>query len=69
MEEFKERLIKEQKDLLEKVNKLSDFVCNSGKFSELDDKQQRLLQIQLGCMISYEGVLRLRMEDLGIKVE
>lgn len=57
---FKERLIKEQEELSDKLNKLYTF-GSTEKFKELDPIHQRLLIIQSGSMATYNETLKLRL--------
>ena len=57
MEDFKTRLIAEQKELEEKLTKLNTF--NEGeKVKELDSVQRTLLLIQAGAMHTYNECLK-----------
>ena len=57
MEDFKTRLITEQKELEEKLTKLNTF--NEGeKVKELDSVQRTLLLIQAGAMYTYNECLK-----------
>lgn len=57
MEDFKARLIAEQKELEEKLTKLNTF--NEGeKVKELDSVQRTLLLIQAGAMYTYNECLK-----------
>ena len=63
-DDFKSRLIVEQKQLEEKLTKLNDF--NQGeKVKELALEQQSLLLIQAGAMYTYNEVLKVRIAQLG----
>ena len=63
-DDFKSRLIEEQKQLEEKLIKLNDF--NQGeKVKELALEQQSLLLIQAGAMYTYNEVLKVRIAQLG----
>lgn len=62
-DDFKSRLIEEQKQLEEKLTKLNDF--NQGeKVKELALEQQSLLLIQAGAMYTYNEVLKVRIANL-----
>lgn len=63
MSDFKNRLFKEESDLLTKINKLYDFT-QSDKFDEVDDVQQGLLLIQLEAMRTYYIILTIRISQL-----
>ena len=63
MEDFKTRLITEQKELDEKLTKLNTF--NEGeKVKELDSVQRTLLIIQAGAMYTYNECLKARIAIL-----
>jgi len=63
MEDFKTRLIAEQKELEEKLTKLNTF--NEGeKVKELDSVQRTLLLIQAGAMYTYNECLKARISIL-----
>ena len=63
MEDFKTRLIAEQKELEEKLTKLNTF--NEGeKVKELDYVQRTLLIIQAGAMYTYNECLKARISIL-----
>ena len=63
MEDFKTRLIAEQKELEEKLTKLNTF--NEGeKVKELDSVQRTLLIIQAGAMYTYNECLKARISIL-----
>ena len=57
---FKERVVKEQEELSDKLVKLYTF-GSTEKFKELDPIHQRLLIIQSGAMITYNETLKLRL--------
>lgn len=63
MEDFKIRLINEQLDLEEKLNKLNDF-NQSEKAETIDPIQRDLLIIQAGAMYTYNEILKTRIERL-----
>lgn len=63
MEDFKTRLVQEQKELEEKLTKLNTF--NEGeKVKELDSVQRTLLIIQAGAMYTYNECLKARIAIL-----
>ena len=57
---FKERLVKEQEELSDKLVKLYTF-GSTEKFKELDPIHQQLLVIQSGAMATYNETLKLRL--------
>lgn len=63
MEDFKTRLVQEQKELEEKLNKLNTF-NESDKFQELEYTQRSLLIIQAGAMYTYNECLKARIAIL-----
>lgn len=64
MEDYKERLIIEQKELKEKLIKLMEFI-NSEKFYELSENNKQLLKNQKIAMELYLSVLNMRVfEDV-----
>lgn len=56
MNTFKERLLEEQQQLNEKIEKLESFTL-SDKFKEVDEVQMSLLNIQLIAMKTYSQIL------------
>lgn len=63
-DDFKSRLIEEQKQLEEKLNKLNDF-NQSDKVNDIDPVQKDLLLVQAGAMYTYNEVLKVRIAQLG----
>lgn len=63
MEDFKTRLVQEQKELEEKLDKLNTF-NESDKFQELEYIQRSLLIIQAGAMYTYNECLKARISIL-----
>ena len=63
MNDFKTRLIEEQEQLEEKLNKLDKFLM-SEKVSEIEDTQKALLQVQATAMNTYGQCLKERIERL-----
>lgn len=63
MEDFKSRLIEEQRQLEEKLDKLDDFIL-SDKFADIDDVHRALLSVQATAMNAYNQCLRERIERL-----
>ena len=60
MEDWKERLINEQKELKERLAKLTDFI-NSEKFYNLSQNNRQLLRNQKIAMELYLNVLNMRL--------
>ena len=65
MEDFKTRLVEEAKQLMEKLEKLREFI-KSNKFPLLSSTNQSLLKIQCTAMATYLECLSARI-DLLIK--
>ncbi len=63
MNNFKTRLVEEQAQLEEKLNKLNDF-NESEKSSQIDPIQRSLLLIQAGAMYTYNEILKTRLGGL-----
>jgi len=63
MSDFKDRLIDEQAQLEEKLNKLDAFLM-SDKVKSVDDVQKALLQVQATAMNTYNQCLKERIERL-----
>jgi hypothetical protein len=63
MSDFKSRLIDEQKELEEKLNKLDGFLM-SEKVSGVEDTQKALLKVQATAMNTYNQCLLERIERL-----
>lgn len=61
MEGYIERLIDEEKNLSEKIDKLIIFVC-SKKYNSLSKENRALLDFQLLAMRTYQNVLLRRIE-------
>lgn len=63
MDDFKTRLIVEQTELEEKLNKLNEF-NQSDKANNIDPVQRSLLIIQAGAMYTYNECLKERIARL-----
>ena len=63
MSDFKTRLVEEQAQLEEKLNKLNDF-NQSEKVKEIDQVQKDLLLVQAGAMYTYNECLKARISRL-----
>ena len=61
MEAYVERMIEEQKNLKEKIDKLEKFI-NSDDCKKLSVQKQFLLELQYAYMVSYNSVLIKRIE-------
>ena len=60
MSDFKSRLLQEQQELNERIDKLEDFINDSPAFEKIPHAQQNLLVIQLPAMKAYAEVLNQR---------
>ena len=69
MKAFKKRMVKEYFELIERINKLG-FAIEKYKYDtkKISDDHYRLMVAQHHAMCAYEGILRARIEDLGIKI-
>ena len=63
MSDFKTRLVEEQAQLEEKLNKLNDF-NQSEKVNEIDPFQKDLLLVQARAMHAYNECLKARIARL-----
>ena len=63
MSDFKTRLVEEQAQLEERLNKLNDF-NQSEKADGIDPVQKSLLLVQAGAMYTYNECLKARLERL-----
>lgn len=63
MDDFKERLKIEKKELAEKINKLKIFI-ESERFELINNDQKMLLNIQLKAMNTYHECLHYRFANL-----
>ena len=63
MSDFKTRLVEEQSQLEEKLNKLDDF-NQSEKVKEIDPVQKDLLLVQTGVMYASNECLKARIARL-----
>ena len=59
MEEYQERVIQEQKDLGEKIVKLTTFIMNIN-LKNINENEWELLNYQLRDMLSYNQLLQKR---------
>lgn len=60
-ESVREKVVKEQNELRDKITKLALFVY-SAKIETVDEKQARLLKAQLRVMEEYNDILTERLE-------
>jgi hypothetical protein len=68
MKAYKKRMIKEYWQLRKRIDKLNAKTIRAQNDRKVSDKQYRLLQAQLFSMCAYEGILRQRIEDLGLEL-
>jgi hypothetical protein len=61
MQAFQERVIQEQKELEEKLDKLTDFL-QTDTFLNLEEKDRELLLAQHTHMVAYNTTLALRIK-------
>ena len=60
MSDFRDRLVAEHKELVERIVKLSTFI-NVDMFQILEEDEQNDMKAQLKAMINYRDVLERRM--------
>ena len=60
---FLDRMIIEREELINKIDKLGEFIC-SEEFNSLNYKQRILLNMQLHAMIEYSFILKERIENM-----
>lgn len=65
--DYVNRMIFERNDLREKVTKLNKFI-DGDKFSELTIVKQDLLVAQYNVMLTYLGILEMRLKVEGVKL-
>lgn len=65
-ESFELRLVKEQKELAIKIDKLSTFM-RSDNFETMGSTQQSLLITQYKAMETYNSCLEMRIRDIQIR--
>lgn len=63
MGDFKTRLVEEQVQLEDKLNKLKSFI-EGDKFESINDTQKALLKVQANAMSTYNQCLKERLERL-----
>ena len=62
MEQHVERMLNEQKELCEKIGKLSDFISKSTIFDNLSKDEKYDLLLQLKAMSMYRDILQHRID-------
>ena len=65
--DYKQRVIKERDELLEKTDALFLFIHNNPTFSNINDANRSLLREQHGWMSGYLSVLNQRIELFEVK--
>lgn len=65
MNEAKKRVFEEQKELEDKLLKLTNFITRNPRFSDLSKKMRRLLRKQRKYMYKYFCVLKKRWKCWG----
>lgn len=67
VEPFVARMLMERTELKEKINKLDAFI-DGDKYVELPDYKQDLLVSQYNAMLTYLGILEMRIKCEGVKI-
>ena len=62
MEPHVERMLNEQKELCEKIEKLGDFISKNPIFDKLPKDEQYDMKTQLGAMVLYSSILQHRID-------
>lgn len=62
MEEYIERMIKEESNLAEKMGAIRRFINNGPPSKDYDYRRMELLKAQLDAMVTYRRILHLRIE-------
>lgn len=62
MEPHVERMLNEQKELCEKIEKLGEFISKNPIFYKLSKDEQYDMKLQLGAMGLYSSVLQHRID-------
>lgn len=64
---MKEKVLKEYRDLEQKIGRLKKFIHDKNNESVAGETQWALLQLQLPAMMNYLVVLDERLKDFGVK--
>jgi hypothetical protein len=64
MKDYQKRMFEEQRELSEKIHRLSNFLLSSD-FARLDDQDRNLLETQFKLMGSYNVILKMRMDRVA----
>lgn len=62
MRPYVERMLNEQKELCEKIEKLGEFISKNHIFDKLSKDEQYDMKLQLGAMELYSSVLQHRID-------
>lgn len=67
MEAYQERMVEEMTQLLERTNKLNDFI-SSEKFFDIPKEKRVLMTVQKNAMEQYAMILGYRLLEEGINI-
>lgn len=67
MEAYQERMVEEITQLLERTNKLNDFI-SSEKFFDISKEKRVLMTLQKNAMEQYAMILGYRLLEEGINI-
>ena len=59
-QDWQERVVNEQNDLFEKIDKLDLFIDNKSNFEKLNEVNRQLLLAQKSAMLAYGKILEVR---------
>ena len=60
LQDWQERVVNEQNDLFEKIDKLDLFIDNKSNFEKLNEANRQLLLAQKSAMLAYGKILEVR---------
>lgn len=69
MEDFKKRILDEYKELRDRFYKLDKALSTEGFSEKVGPFQYNMMILQYHGMASYMSALKLRLDDLNIKVD
>lgn len=69
MEDFKKRMLDEYKELRDRFYKLDKALSTEGFSEKVGPFQYNMMILQYHGMASYMSALKLRLDDLNIKVD
>lgn len=69
MEDFKKRMLDEYKELRDRFLKLDKALSSEGFAEKVGPFQYNMMILQYHGMASYMSALKLRLDDLNIKVD